>query len=101
MTMGMKHKPHVAFYTRDGCHLCDDAKRQIVAANCAGRYTFEEIDIDTAPTLVRRFGMDIPVVVIDGTVAFKHRLTSAGFTTAIEKAEVAIRQAEGATGDAM
>lgn len=78
-------KPHITFYTRRGCHLCDDAKQQILAARCADRYTFEEIDIDTDPDLVRRFGMDIPVVVINSTVAFKHRLVAADFKNLLER----------------
>ncbi len=83
----MTHKPHVIFYTRPGCHLCDEARRHIIAAGGAGRYTFEEIDIDAEPALVRRYGVDIPVVVIDDTVAFKHRMTSDDFKAAIGKAE--------------
>lgn len=83
----MTPRPHVTFYTRRGCHLCDDAKHEILAADCADRYTFEEIDIDTDPSLVRRFGFDIPVVLINSTVAFKHRLTTADFKCAVGKEE--------------
>lgn len=82
-----RRPPHVLFYTRPGCHLCEEAEREIAAARCHGLYTFEKVDIDTDPDLARRYGWDIPVVVIDGTVAFKHRLTAADFKRAITSAE--------------
>ncbi|HEX5708252.1 MAG TPA: glutaredoxin family protein [Pyrinomonadaceae bacterium] len=75
----MKTKAHVTIYTRPGCHLCDEAKREIERADCADSYTLEEVNIDDDPDLKRRYGWDIPVVIIDGTHAFKHRLTAAEF----------------------
>ena len=83
----MPHTPHVIFYTKPGCHLCDEARREIDAAGCAGRFTYEEVDILSDDELQRRYGWDIPVVLIDGTHAFKHRLAAADFRRAIERAE--------------
>ena len=85
----MPHTPHVIFYTKPGCHLCEEARREIGAAGCSGRFTYEEIDILSDDELKRRYGWDIPVVLIDGTHAFKHRLTAADFRRAIERAEIA------------
>jgi glutaredoxin len=70
---------HVIFYTKPGCHLCAEARREIERAGLRGRYTFEEINILDDPDLQRRYGTDIPVVVIDGAHAFKHRLTAEEF----------------------
>ena len=78
-------KAHVTFYTKRGCHLCEEAKREIVRARCAGRYTFEEIDIESDPSLLKRYGWEIPVVLINGTIAFKYRLTAEEFRRAVEK----------------
>ncbi|HEX6623824.1 MAG TPA: glutaredoxin family protein [Pyrinomonadaceae bacterium] len=78
-----RRPPHVVFYTRPGCHLCEEAEREIAAARCHGLYTFEKVNIDADPDLVRRHGWEIPVVVIDGTVAFKHRLTAEDFRRAV------------------
>jgi glutaredoxin len=75
----MSHKPHVIFYTKPGCHLCDEAKSELARAGLRARYTFEEVNILDDPELHRRYGTDIPVVVIDGTHAFKHRLTAEEF----------------------
>ncbi len=82
----MSVKPHVVFYTKPGCHLCDEARREIELAGCAGLYTFEEVDIDADAELRQRYGWDIPVVLIDGTHAFKHRLTAEEFRRAILRA---------------
>ena len=76
-------KPHVRFYTKPGCHLCEEALREIQRAACAGLYTFEEVNILDDPQLQRRYGHDIPVVTIDGVHAFKHRLTAEEFRRAV------------------
>ena len=82
----MADKPHVVFYTKPGCHLCDEARAEIQNSGCEGLYTYEEVDILSDAELMRRYGWDIPVVLIDGTHAFKHRLTAADFRRAIERA---------------
>jgi predicted thioredoxin/glutaredoxin len=32
------------------------------------------VDVDTDPELVRRYGLNVPVLLLDGTVVCKHRL---------------------------
>jgi len=78
----MADKPHVVFYTKPGCHLCEEARAEIRNSGCEGLYTYEEVDILSDAELTRRYGWDIPVVTIDGTHAFKHRLTAADFHAA-------------------
>lgn len=87
----------VKLYTRPGCHLCDEAKREMLAAGVAELYELAEIDIDSDPDLVRRFGWDIPVVVVNDSAAFKHRLTRHDFRREIERAaaESGVRDARG------
>lgn len=80
-------RPHVRLYTRPGCHLCEEAKREIRAARAADAYTFEEVNIDTDPALVARYGWEIPVVEIDGSVVFKYRLTAAEFLRQLHNAK--------------
>lgn len=76
-------KPHVVFYTKPGCHLCDEAKRVIESAGHRDEYTFEEVNILSDASLLSRYGVDIPVVVIDGVHAFKHRVTAREFLRAL------------------
>jgi glutaredoxin len=79
-------KAQVTLYTRPACHLCDEAKRAIAASRCRGQYALEEIDIDLDPALVRRYGWDIPVVLINGVETFRHRLTPSEFEREIKRA---------------
>jgi glutaredoxin len=72
-------KRQVILYTRPGCHLCDDAKQTMQAANCSNEYTLQEINIESDPELLRRYQHDIPVITIDGVEAFRHRITSDAF----------------------
>ena len=56
----------VTFYSRVGCHLCDDA-REVVARVCAELgESFEEVDIDSDGDLADRFGDEVPVTFVDG-----------------------------------
>jgi len=75
----MKNRAQVLIYTRPGCHLCEEAKREIQAARCADRYVLEEVNIDTDPALRELYGWEIPVITINGIKAFKYRLTAAEF----------------------
>lgn len=76
-------KAQVKFYTKPGCHLCEEARREMLAARCEDAYALEEINIETDPALLRRYGWEIPVVTINGTVAFKYRLTAVEFRRAV------------------
>ena len=67
-------KAHVIVYSRPGCHLCDEAKATIQNAGCSDRFTLEEINIESDDELLRKYKYDIPVVMIDGVEAFRHRL---------------------------
>jgi len=83
----MGDRPRVIFYTKPGCHLCEDAKREIGRADCAGQFTFEEVNILSDPELQRRYATEIPVILINGTHAFKYRMTAEDFRRAIKKAK--------------
>ena len=57
----------VTLYGRDGCHLCDDARRSIVAlADDLGGIDLREIDIDADDRLLAAYLERIPVVELDG-----------------------------------
>ncbi len=56
--------PEVVVYTRDRCGLCRRA--EAVVAREARRARVRLVDIDTDDDLVRRFGLRVPVVAVDG-----------------------------------
>ena len=67
----------LTLYSRPGCHLCDEMKAVVQGVRSALRspITFEEIDISTDPALEARYGLEIPVLLVDGKKAAKYRIT--------------------------
>lgn len=67
----------LTIYSRPGCHLCDDMKalvsRTVQATATAA--TIEEIDISTDAALEARYGVEIPVLMVNGSKAAKFRVT--------------------------
>jgi glutaredoxin len=78
-------KVQVILYTRPGCHLCDEARRAIEQAGCAEAYDLTEIDIESREQLLDEYRNDIPVIVIDGVEAFRHRVNAEEFRRAVLK----------------
>ena len=66
-------------YSRPGCHLCDEAKDAIHGLGIPSLFTFEELNIESDPELLRKYKYDIPVVTIDGVEAFRHRVNTDEF----------------------
>ncbi|MGH9345829.1 MAG: glutaredoxin family protein [Vicinamibacterales bacterium] len=62
-------------YSKPGCHLCDEMKRVIDAVAARVPLTVEIVDISTDPTLTERYGIEIPVLLIDGKKAAKYRVS--------------------------
>lgn len=60
----------VLVYTRQGCHLCDQAADLIRDRGVEA----ELIDIDLHPELQEKYTACVPVVVIDGRVRFRGRV---------------------------
>ena len=57
--------------------MCDEMKAVVQRVRSALRspITFEEIDISTDPALEARYGLEIPVLLVDGKKAAKYRIT--------------------------
>jgi thiol-disulfide isomerase/thioredoxin len=72
----------LTIYSRPGCHLCDEMKAlvQRVARSAPGAIRIEEIDISTDPDLEARYGVEIPVLFVDGKKAAKYRVTEEELT---------------------
>ncbi len=60
----------VILYTRQGCHLCEQAKDVLRQHGLTAR----EVDIDQQPDLHARYHECVPVVVIDGRERFRGRV---------------------------
>ena len=66
-------------YSKPGCHLCDEMKVVVRRVMKSARMpiALEEIDITTDPALEGRYGMEIPVLLVNGKKAAKYRITEA------------------------
>lgn len=67
----------VVLYSKPGCHLCDDAHTVLEEVRREVPFDLDVRDISKSRKLIEAYGLDIPVVTIDGVEAFRHRLTAA------------------------
>jgi glutaredoxin len=61
-------------YSRAGCHLCDEMKATIDRVAQSIPLTVNVIDISGDSELERRYGVQIPVLLVNGTKAAKYRI---------------------------
>jgi glutaredoxin len=61
---------NVVLYTRDGCHLCEEAQEVLSEFGISATL----VDIDADPNLRERFDTCVPVVEIDGQIRFRGRV---------------------------
>ena len=66
----------VTLYSRPGCHLCDEMKATVDDVTSGLPVTIEVVDITTDPDLERRFGLEIPVLLVNGRKAAKYRVSA-------------------------
>jgi glutaredoxin len=56
----------ISLFTRAGCHLCDDAHAALERVRARAPFELEVIDVDSDPALSARYGLEVPVVLVDG-----------------------------------
>lgn len=69
----------VTFYSRPGCHLCEEAKASIAPLLSEFGVVLREVNIDEDAVLKERYGWDVPVIFIGTRKAAKHRVDLAQF----------------------
>lgn len=77
----------VTLYTRVHCHLCDVAKDLLDEVRAERPFDLTIVDVDTDHELVRLYGEEVPVVLIDGRKSFKLRVDPAALRAALDRAE--------------
>jgi glutaredoxin len=65
----------VTLYSRPGCHLCDDMKTVVQRVGQSMPITMETVDVSSDPELEARYGLEIPVLFVDGKKAAKYRVS--------------------------
>jgi hypothetical protein len=77
--------PLVRLYTRPDCHLCDEAREELLALRADGaEFGLEEVDIDSDDVLLRRFIERIPVVELEGEVVSELGLDADGLRARLD-----------------
>ena len=66
--------PKVTFYTKAGCHLCEEARDMLDDIAALTSYELTEIDIRSDLTLFEVYRYRIPVVMIDETIVAEGRI---------------------------
>jgi glutaredoxin len=75
----------LTLYTRDGCHLCEDAKAVLERVRAATGEGYAEVDIATDPELTAEYGDRIPVLMLDGREHGYWRVEEARLLRDLEK----------------
>ena len=76
-------------YSKPGCHLCDEMKTVVrrVMESARSPIALEEIDITADADLEARYGMEIPVLLVDGKKVAKYRISEIELTRIVERRE--------------
>ena len=70
----------LTLYTRPGCHLCNTMKAVVQRVRRQQAFKLTELDVSADPALERRYGRDVPVLLIDGVEVARHRLDETELT---------------------
>lgn len=62
----MTGAPRLTLLTRPGCHLCDDARRDLAAVAAEVGVGWTERDVTADPADEDAYGDRVPVVLLDG-----------------------------------
>jgi glutaredoxin len=66
--------PQVVFYTKAGCHLCEQAREMLDDIAAQAAYELTEIDIRSDPAVFEEYRYRIPVIIIDETTVLEGRI---------------------------
>ena len=75
----------VTVYSRQGCHLCDDAKNVLESLREELNFEIEVIDIDEDAELIKLYSDQVPVIHIDGIHHDFYKVDPLRFKSSLEK----------------
>lgn len=82
--------PELRLMSRRACCLCEDARTVAAGLAARGLCQLEVVDVDHNIELARLYGMDVPVLLINGEVRFKHRVGADELEAALNEAREAM-----------
>jgi len=75
----------ITIYSRQGCHLCDDAQKTLESMREELNFEIVVIDIDQDAELIKLYSDQVPVIHIDGIHHDFYRVDPERFRSSLEK----------------
>ena len=75
----------ITIYSRQGCHLCDDAQKTLESLREELNFEIEVIDIEQDAELINLYSDQVPVFHIDGTHHDFYKVDPLRFRSSLEK----------------
>lgn len=72
----------VTFFTKAGCHLCEEARDMLEDIAALTTYILTEIDIRSNPVIFEKYRYRIPVILINNESLFEGRIEFRDLTKA-------------------
>ena len=69
--------PHLQLLSRQHCCLCDDAKVVVGVLAEQGLCSWETVNVDQDKSLLVRYGMHVPVLLMADDELFRHQVPEA------------------------
>ena len=79
-------QPEVTFYTKAGCHLCEEARDMLDDIAAETTYELTEIDIRSDPTIFEQYRYRIPVIIINRETLLEGRIEYKDLAKAFQQA---------------
>ena len=75
----------ITIYSRQGCHLCDDAQKTLESMREELNFEIVVIDIDQDAELIKLYSDQVPVIHIDGIHHDFYKVDPLRFRSSLEK----------------
>ena len=85
--MSKQAKIEVTFYTKAGCHLCEEARELLEETAAQLDYELTEIDIRGDMTAFATYRYRIPVIVINQNILLEGRIEAQELAQAFQQIE--------------
>src|SRR5215469_5447656 len=74
----------VTFYTKAGCHLCEEARDMLDDIAASTPYELTEIDIRSDPAIFEQYRYRIPVIIVNTTQVVEGRINYSDLASAFQ-----------------
>lgn len=83
--MDKQTRPDVIFYTKAGCHLCEEARENLEEIAGETDYQLTEIDIRSDMAIFAEYRYRIPVIIINQRTLLEGRIEAQELAQALQQ----------------